>query len=227
MHRTIAGILAVLKWPAAIFSVAYFPASLWALCAEMALDIHVRSTFLPLAIGVLSYFLVWNVWLRHSNLTWLSTLEHELVHAIFALLTGNRPVSLRVTLRSGGLFQYRGSPNFLIAVSPYFTPLGTIVVLAATAFVTVKYLWFRYAAVGVTLGFHVTSTLNEVHAGQTDLRDDTGLLFAFLFLPTANAVSLALVFADLRAHWHGMAQLLLSVRDAPCNPLHLWDGLRR
>jgi hypothetical protein len=42
--------------------------------------------------------------------------------------------------------------------------------------------------------FHHISTWRETHAGQTDLQE-TGFLFAWMFLPSANLLAAGTVFA--------------------------------
>ena len=57
---------------------------------------------------------------------WFSTLEHELTHAIFAILSLNRVTGLNATGREGGVTHYQGYGNWVITLAPYFVPTVTI-----------------------------------------------------------------------------------------------------
>jgi len=223
MHRLIAAVLKILKWPIAGLFAVYLPASIWGLGVEVMRDGQGAATFSPLALGFVGYLVLWWAWLGRS-MKFLATLEHELTHAFFALVTGNRIVELHVTADDGALL-YTGSKNFLIASGPYWFPSLTWVALLATAFVDRSHLFGLRVVIGASLAFHVISSWQETHSGQTDLRDDTGLLFAVSFLPTANVLSVGLVLADVRAHLHGVVQFIHSVVNAPWNPFRIWHWL--
>ena len=62
---------------------------------------------------------------------------------------------------------------------------------------------------GATIGYHVTSTYRETHAGQKDLKK-TGWPFCLMFLPTANIIS----YGVLLGFCHGGTPQMMSFLKA-------------
>ena len=89
---------------------------------------------------------------------------------------------------------YRGDGNWLIAIAPYFFPTASVAVLAVSAFLDDKWLTIAQGVLGVSLGYHLTSTFAETHSGQTDLKL-VGWLFTVLFLPAANLIALGILLS--------------------------------
>ncbi|MGB0645711.1 MAG: M50 family metallopeptidase [Bradymonadia bacterium] len=120
--------------------------------------------------------------------SYLSTFEHELTHALFAWLTLHEVTGLSVTWRSGGQCTFRGSGggNWLIAIAPYWVPTLTIP-LMIYQYVTGQQSHVTQCLIGITSAYHLTSTWRETHLKQPDLQQ-TGFVFALLFLPTANVL---------------------------------------
>ena len=83
-------------------------------------------------IGIVFYLLLWGLVFKEKKGRWLFTLEHELTHMIFALLTFHRINSFKVTDKEGGYIQYYGvgGGNWLITVAPYFFPTMSIAIIA-------------------------------------------------------------------------------------------------
>jgi hypothetical protein len=144
----------------------------------------------------------------------LSTLEHELTHSLFAVLTGNRITGLRVSLKSGGHMRYVGTPNWLVEVAPYFFPLATACMMLALPFIPALNGLTGQIALGMALGYNLTAGCSQLHTGQTDLQK-AGFVFCGLFLPTANACTWGLTLATARAGWAGMSEWLFNAVHAP------------
>jgi hypothetical protein len=100
----------------------------------------------------------------------LETFEHELTHALAAvcLLRGVR--RFKVTLHRGGYVEHAGGSRFgddLIGLAPYLLPTLT---LGASVFAPAVPAAGRapyLAAVGVTFGYHLVSTVREVRGSFT------------------------------------------------------------
>ncbi len=212
-------ILQTIKWPLALGAGWCLPAVLWAFGQELRLGLDALGVVF---LGALLYLLLWFFLLRHSSVTLLSTLEHELTHSLFALLTGNRVTGLKVTFTQGGHMQYLGTGNWLVDVSPYFFPLSAVLLMAALPFIPELQGTPGQALLGLTLGYHLCSNWAQTHLGQTDLQK-AGLLFCTLFLPTANVCSLGLALASARAGWPGMVHWAETALSAPWH----WDLLWR
>jgi hypothetical protein len=218
-HRTSAVVLAAIKWPVALVCAAYLPATAWCLLLQCAAISHLGGRWSFLA-GALGYGLVWTLFLRHVRVGFLSTLEHELTHCIFAWLTGNRVTRLTAALHSGGEMRIDGTPNWLIAVAPYFFPTLSALLLVAAVFVDPRWQTPLYACIGASIAYHVISTCQETHRSQSDLRE-AGLLFSLLFLPTANLFSYALILGAMQGGGRGVVAVLRGIAQSPVEPLQV------
>lgn len=219
-HRLFYLLLTAIKWPLAFLSVMYFPSMAWALWQEIFLDV---STLAYVFLGSVCYGVVWWFTIQHWRVGWLSTLEHELTHCLFAWLTGNKVGEIKVTLRDGGHMTYTGSPNWLIDVAPYFFPICTfLLLLIAPLFPSLNVIWYQLA-IGISMAYHITSTFTETHPGQTDLQK-AGFVFCWMFLPTANLACLGLTLAGAREGWSGISNWFGLVYAAPWNP-SIWQSL--
>jgi hypothetical protein len=220
LNQKIASVLGILKWPLAIACAAFLPAT--ALClGEQLLGIVGGIHFVvPFLAGAALYLVLWLSLIRRTTVSFLSTLEHEFTHCLFAWLTGNRVVGFKATLRKGGTTRYRGTPNWLIQTGPYFFPTVTIVLMIVMRFIAPQRLALMYGLLGASIVYHLISTWAETHRRQTDLQD-AGLIFSLLFLPTANLFFYALIIAYLRFGAGGFMQLIRALARSPANPLRL------
>ncbi len=210
--------LQFLKWPVALAAIIFLPSVLWALGYQMATDLAALGTVLG---GVAIYALVWWWQIRRWTVSWLSTLEHEITHGIFALLTGHRVKGLKVTLLDGGHILLLGTGNWLIDVAPYFFPTATVVLMLVLPWVPILDGLPGQLLLGLSLGYHLTSTWTETHHAQTDLQK-AGFFFCWLFLPAANVAGLGLTLAAAQAGWGGMLEWLGMAVSSPWRPEVLW-----
>lgn len=150
---------------------------------------------LSLLGGVVAFALAWMA-LSHPVKAYV--LGHELTHALWGLLFGARPSSLRVG-EGGGSVRLTKS-NMLITLAPYFFPFYTFVVVAAAlatlAFVRpLPFLPLWMFMIGFTWAFHVLFTIETLSREQPDVQL-YGRVFSWVFIFLANA---ALVLAWLAA----------------------------
>lgn len=182
------------RWPSAVFLLLLLFPVLTA-CTSLLIEIaKAPEPILPFAGGLGIYLVWWTLFIRHWRTTWLSTLEHELTHALFAVLTCHRVVGIRTTWRSGGHVRYVGKGNWLVTLAPYFFP--TVCMILLPVFVFVPFLQTRIgdAVLGAAFAYHVTSTIRETHLGQSDLHK-SGFLFCLMVLPGLNLLLHGLVLA--------------------------------
>jgi hypothetical protein len=111
----------------------------------------------------------------------------------------------RATIYAGGHVRWRGRGNWLIYVSPYFFPTACVAIIAAVALVPDAWRWWADALLGAATAYHITSTMQETHGGQTDLAH-VGFGFSLLFLPAANLLALGVVIAFCHDGLHGLEQ---------------------
>ncbi|MBU1221031.1 M50 family metallopeptidase [Myxococcota bacterium] len=191
---------AFMKWPVGAAAGLLMIPALWAFGASVIKMIQRPGVSIPFGIGFGGYFVLWKLFFRSRSFgSVFSTFEHELTHALFAWLTLHRVTNLRVTWSSGGSVSFTPPGNWLIYLAPYFFPTITFMLLpftlsgASSVFI---------AAVGVSASYHMTSTWIETHFSQTDIQQ-TGFLFSFLFLPTANFICYGVIISVLMEKGHG------------------------
>ena len=213
--------LAALKWPVALIALIVLPwsaAAFWDAFTELTANGIGPNDFL---MGVIVYLIAWFLIFRSQLVgSYISTLEHELTHAIFALLTLHRVKGLRVTGYSGGHITYSGGRgNWLITISPYFVPTLAMLILPLQSWLGPIPLF--ELILGLTTSYHITSTYLETHEAQTDLKK-TGKLFNWCFLPSANLLSYLFIFT-----WSdgGQELALQSVADVFQSAISYWSGL--
>jgi len=133
---------------------------------------------------------------------------HELTHAFWVLLMGGRVSRFRVARDGGHIVTDRN--NFWIALTPYFFPLYSILVIGAygglSFFFDVRpYGRLLYALIGATWTFHFTFSCWMIPKKQTDLTDH-GTFFSLVVIYLMNLLLLSVMlvlasaqigFADL------------------------------
>lgn len=130
--------------------------------------ILVAGAWHPLAIGGLAGALFELILLR--RLPFIATLEHELTHALAGLPFGQIPCKLIVTNGRGGYCRTIGlTPAFLtpiasdfIVLAPYVLPTLTMIAVFVRPLLEPVWLSWFDPLIGMTLGYHVTSTLTEL-----------------------------------------------------------------
>ncbi|MGM0596485.1 MAG: M50 family metallopeptidase [Myxococcota bacterium] len=193
LHSKFDKLFYLIKWPAALFSIFMVPGIISAFY-------HGKWNWSQLLDnyafwgGIAGYFLLWKFFFRNPIWgTWFSTLEHELTHALFALLTFHRVTGISTSYRNGGLTTYLGKGNWLITLSPYFFPTFSMVAIGLS-----KLFGFspftRQLVLGITISYHLISTFGETHLGQSDLQE-AGIFYSFLLLPGLNLYFYALIVA--------------------------------
>jgi hypothetical protein len=217
-------LLLLLKWPTALIFILFTPAATLLFILELQQGATSNGYFWALLLGYFSYQAAWYLFIRKTSVSFFSTLEHEITHCIFAVITFNRVTGLRATLRDGGRMTYEGSGNWLLTISPYFFPTVTVALLLAMPLVDAQATIAMHLAIGASMAYHANSTWTETHHAQTDLRE-AGFLFSICFLPTANLLSFSLIFVILRAGWSGVHDSLYKILHSPLSPLQLFELL--
>jgi hypothetical protein len=199
-----------LKWPVAIaFTVLLVPTML--ACLELLLSCsRAPQPILPFLGGAGLYLLVWLWIIRRWRTTLLSTVEHEVTHALFAIMTLHRVVELKATWSCGGHVRIIGQGNWLITVAPYFFPTVCFVLIPVFQLLPFFPPNIADAIVGAAFVYHITSTMRETHGEQTDLKL-VGYLFSTMFLPTANLVCHGAVLAFAYGGISGIEHFRVSI----------------
>ena len=201
---------------------------------SMGLSFWKTPAFWFFGLGTLLWTIAF-VWLPRP--VWLYVWAHEMTHAVFTILCGGRVTHFHVTAKGGHVLTDKN--NILIALSPYFVPLYTVILvplclLAGTFFdftarlplpggFGFRPLWGVFLLMGVTWGFHITFTLWMVFKDQPDLRIN-GVFFSGALIYLINVLLLALLLTaaapdlsmkDFAACWgRYAADVLRVVTDA-------------
>ena len=224
-------VLTVLKWPLAILAVLTLPA-----LAVSLIEVLValwegevwRSAF---GIGLAAGLVLWVTLKETRFVSFWSTMEHELTHALFAWLTLNTVLELRTS--DGTLLHdprqddetARGSvghilsdgSSWLVLASPYFFPTFAWGVWLAILALAEQPTWLAKAVLGAALVANVGSSYRETHVEQSDIQA-IGKTFALLFLPAANLFFYGLLFA----YEAGGSQLALDFAASPFSKTYAW-----
>ena len=205
-------IIGCLKWPIAIVTVLILPATVlecWRLLALLVED-HQLAT--PLLMGAAAYIILWKlIFSRTIWGTWFSTLEHELTHVLFALLTFHKVTGFQITYNQGGRMRYEGSKSWLISISPYFFPTFSVLLVITLSLVPDDKLFLTCVVLGGSISYHLISNIKQLHTAQTDLIE-VGLPFVILFLPTANLLCYSGVLAFAYGGLPQVAELLQVIK---------------
>ncbi len=159
---------------------------------EITETIYTHQTFYKhLFIGMGSYIFLWIFIFSNIRGNWFLTIEHELTHTIFALLTFHKIVDFKASDSWGGYMQFSGAGrgNWLITIAPYFFPTFSMIVILFIYLSQPKYHYILVGILGYSIIYHIHSTWNETSLKQPDIQE-VGLPFALLFLPSANLLAL-------------------------------------
>jgi len=199
-----------IKWPIAVVAVVLLPMTLVAFFGSIA-GAAISWTILPLLGGTAIYFALWWGYFKDRKLgSFLATLEHELTHALFALVTLHPVTGIKSSWRRGGHLTFKGKGNWLITIAPYFFPLPCMLLLGTLWLFPENLQNYSHALIGMGLGYHFTSTFRETHSGQSDLKQ-VGWLFSLMFLPFANLFCLGMIFSFVSASSAGIGEFFRSL----------------
>ena len=122
-------------------------------------------------------------------------LGHELTHALFVYACGGKVGGIHVTADGG--YVMTNKSNALIALSPYFVPFWSVVILGIS---TVIGLFYQiphhdhalYFLVGFSWSFHLLWTLWMIPRDQPDLKEN-GVFFSLVVIYLANVVVISIL----------------------------------
>lgn len=209
-----------MRFLGALFLLAIAPGAWAAFWGSGAALVH-ASCLWPLLVGF-ALGLVLDHVLFHK-VPGLETFEHELTHAIAALMFFRRVTGFSVTRHRGGYCVHTGGfggrlGDDFITMAPYVLPTFTFLsVMIRPLLPAGVFPWFD-VWIGLTFGYHILSNLREVRQSwsrnwfvsssgeyaQTDL-GKSGLVFSFLYIPVVSLAILGLMAAVLAGGYRGIA----------------------
>jgi len=175
------------------------PGSVLALWDALIIIAGNKDLWIPLIcgfiVGIPFYFIV------VRKIYVISTFEHELTHALVALLFFRRIHKFIVTSKRGGQVQYSGNfggefGTLLIGLAPYYLPTLTLISVLVRPFLPSGWFPWYDGFIGATFAFHFFSTADETKLSWTKrtftdagdyqkTRSDigkVGYIFAFLVI---------------------------------------------
>jgi hypothetical protein len=184
--------------------------------------------WIPLLSGLGGGMLLYLLVIR--KLPAISTFEHELTHALVALLFFRRIRKFKVTWKRGGQVQYSGNfggefGNLMIGMAPYYLPTFSLAAVMVRPFLPAGWFpWFD-GFIGFTFAYHFFSTAKETKQSWTKKsfiatgdRQPTksdigkvGYLFAFLLIAGLGLFLLGMVVQMIGTGYSGLWQFLKQV----------------
>ncbi len=188
--------LGIIKWPVAVAMLFVVPAAFQTFQRYYVIRDQLNGhNLLYFGIGV-GFFAVVRVFFIMKRGT-AETMEHEMTHSLFAMLTLHPVQHLEVFDTGGGAMTFAGKGNWLIALSPYFFPLSAFAMMFLISAVSrvVGYMpdW-AFIGMGTAVCYNICSFAEQLHPRQTDFKV-AGYLFTICFLPGANCLTFGTVFA--------------------------------
>jgi hypothetical protein len=204
------------------------PGSALAFWDALVVITHEKDLWIPLicglGAGVPLYFTV------IKKIPVISTFEHELTHALVALLFFRRIHKFIVTSRRGGQVQYSGNfggdfGTLLIGLAPYYLPTFTLISVLVRPLIPAGWFpWFD-GFIGTTLAFHICSTPEETKQAWTKrsftgagdnqkTKSDigkVGFIFAFLVIAGFGLFLMGLALQLIGSGYAGTWQFLKQV----------------
>lgn len=122
-------------------------------------------------------------------------LGHELTHALFVYACGGKVGGIHVTADGG--YVMTNKSNALIALSPYFVPFWSVVILGISTVIGIFYQiphhdHALYFLVGFSWSFHLLWTLWMIPRDQPDLKEN-GVFFSLVVIYLANVVVISIL----------------------------------
>ncbi len=153
-----------------ILSILIFPGAIRGLSDSALLFAHNTSIFYPFIAGIILtlvlYYLLLKRWYS------LQVFDHELTHAVVALLFLRRITSFKSSAQ-GGYVGHSGGfggelGNIAISLAPYFFPTITLLTCLLRPIVPVNWFPWYDVMIGATLGYHFASTIDDIKLNYTN-----------------------------------------------------------
>jgi hypothetical protein len=183
--------------------------------------LHTPSILVPIAFGIVAGILLDRFVFHRMPVA--ETFEHELTHAIVALMFFRRVTGFTVR-RSGGAMSHQGGfggqfGTDCIGLAPYVLPTFAVFSLLARPFVPAPWFPWYDVWIGLTFGYHAWSAVQEISESwtkkrfvsvgtgevtQTDIAR-RGYLYSAIFIATVGVAIHGVLIAVLLDGGHGAA----------------------
>ncbi len=142
--------------------------------------------------SMISWFLAG---ILNKSLLYLYVLGHEVTHAAFIYACGGRVSGIHFSTDGG--YVMTNKSNILIALSPYFVPFWSIVMILCHMLVGLFWEipagdFILFAVLGFTWTFHIIWTVWMIPKDQPDLKEH-GTFFSLMIIILANLILLSVM----------------------------------
>lgn len=204
------------------------PGSVLALWDALIIIAGNKDLWIPLICGFIVGIPFYFMMIRKIHV--ISTFEHELTHALVALLFFRRIHKFIVTSKRGGQVQYSGNiggefGTLLIGLAPYYLPTMTLISVLVRPFLPPGWFPWYDGFIGATFAFHIFSTVDETKLSWTKrtftdagdhqrTRSDigkVGYIFAFLVITGFGVFLLGLALQLIGSGYAGTWYFLRQV----------------
>ena len=219
-----------------LISLFLIPGSAIEFYAGLAGIFNRQELWAPLTIGfgvglIVSMFII-------RYLRWFTTFDHELTHALMALIFLRRIRRFIVSSRHGGYVEHSGGfggefGNLIITAAPYFLPTFSIMAVQFIPFVGPETFYYYLIFVGFTLIYHIVSSVKETYMGwskqqYTDVLGESsmtdigriGYVAAFLSITGFTLFCYGIIFVMLLYGYTGLWPFCKSVCLSSWNLYH-------
>jgi hypothetical protein len=145
---------------------------------------------LSFLIGFVFYLFVHLIFYKP---VFIHVMSHELTHAIWAFIFGGKTKKIEIASDGGKVLINKS--NFLISLAPYFFPLYTMIFILIYLIAKEEYYPFLAFFIGASLSFHIALTLYSLKHEQSDLTEDSNIIFSYAFILFMNLLILILILS--------------------------------
>jgi len=135
-----------------------------------------------ISAGILLFIRLFNN--RFNN--YLEVLSHELTHAFFSILSGNKVLRIFAT-EYEGFVEYRGRGNWLITLSPYFFPLHTAGLIYLVYLFELENYWYFKIIILTSYLFYLLTVSKQFDFRQSDIQK-SGIPFSILIVSSFHLI---------------------------------------
>lgn len=180
----------------------------------------------PFWAGLAAIIGLWFWRWRHARWgRFITTIEHESLHAIVGMLTLIPVRELKVREDGSGHVLFEPPGHWLLYLAPYFVPLLLVIEIALVRLLQLPSSP-ESALLGAILAISLLGHLRQLHPRQTDFRH-AGIAFSIAFLPTAFLMCYGAAFTLLRGGTPTAVLDFLSTWGAACwnDAVWIWESL--
>jgi hypothetical protein len=241
MKQRIYPIHSMMRFLFALFTLFLIPGAAITCLEGVAAMFQNREIWVPLGIGWSSGVFLYVFLIRRWQA--FLTFEHELTHALMALLFFRKIHSFVVTGKRGGLVRHSGNfggpfGDLMITAAPYFLPTFSFVAIWFKPLIPDSWIFWFNLFLGITLMFHLLSAWDEVRNNWRNdfftnvkgesMRTDIGKLgyaVAFLAITAFTLLFYGMIFHMIVSGYSGLWPFLRSVAVGSRSiwePLAIW-----